>query len=74
MLKRAAELYSGDFLLDVQDVSQVVSKRQSLRRRWEGLLLELADAYLGRGELGEAIALLDQLLLKDMMNEQRPGA
>ncbi|QBD83132.1 hypothetical protein EPA93_47100 [Ktedonosporobacter rubrisoli] len=69
LLKRAAELYSGDFLLDVQDVSQVVSKRQSLRRRWEGLLLELADAYLGRGELGEAIALLDQLLLKDMMNE-----
>ncbi|QBD83155.1 tetratricopeptide repeat protein [Ktedonosporobacter rubrisoli] len=69
LLKNAVTLYRGDFLPEERQSNWVLARRQSLRRSWAGLLLDLADVYLLRNEMMEAMELLDRLLASDGANE-----
>lgn len=69
LLEEASRLYSGDFLLDERQIDWVRSRRDSLRRSWISLLLELADLRIGREAIPAAIETLDRLLAVDSANE-----
>jgi DNA-binding SARP family transcriptional activator len=69
LLEEAAQLYSGDFLPEERSIKWVRSRRDSLRRSWIGLLLELADLRINREANTGAVEILDRLLAADPTNE-----
>ncbi len=69
LLEEATRLYRGDFMPDEHAIECVKSRRESLRRAWIGLLLELADLRLARESIPGAIGILDRLLSVDPTSE-----
>jgi DNA-binding SARP family transcriptional activator len=69
LLEEASQLYTGDFLPDDRQIEWVQSRRESLRRGWISLLLELADLRITREATSGAIDVLDRLLAVDSANE-----
>lgn len=69
MLETAATLYGGDYLLEELYSEWAAARRESLRRGWMGLLLELAELRAARGALTSAIEPLDRLLTADPTHE-----
>src|SRR5579883_1753765 len=68
-MEQAMELYGGDFIPGEESIEWVISRRESLRRAWISLLLELADLRLAREALPAALDVLDRLLSADPTNE-----
>src|SRR6202008_4372919 len=64
-----AGLYEGDYLLEELYSEWAAARRESLRRGWMGLLLELAELRATRGALTSAIEPLDRLLTADPTHE-----
>src|SRR5258706_7437307 len=62
LLEEAAALYVGDYLLEELYSEWTAPRRESLRRGWMGLLLNLAELRAARGALTSAIEPLDPLL------------
>lgn len=69
ILEEAAALYGGDYLLEELYSEWAAARRESLRRGWMGLLLELAELRAARGALTSAIEPLDRLLTADPIHE-----
>ncbi|HEU5378163.1 MAG TPA: DUF6788 family protein [Ktedonobacteraceae bacterium] len=69
ILERAATLYEGDYLLEELYSEWTAARRESLRRGWMGLLLELARLRAAHGTLTSAIEPLDRLLTADPTHE-----
>jgi DNA-binding SARP family transcriptional activator len=69
MLEEAAALYGGDYLLEELYSEWAAARRESLRRGWMGLLLELAELRAARNALTSAIEPLDRLLTADPTHE-----
>ncbi|HVU69162.1 MAG TPA: DUF6788 family protein, partial [Ktedonobacteraceae bacterium] len=69
LLEEAMQLYDGDFLPEEETIEWVQSRRESLRRAWISLLLELADLRITREAIPGAIDILDRLLSVDPANE-----
>ena len=69
MLEEAWELYEGDYLLEELYSEWAATRRESLRRGWMGLLLNLASLRAERGALTSAIEPLDRLLTADPTHE-----
>jgi DNA-binding SARP family transcriptional activator len=69
LLEEASQLYSGDFLPDDNQIDWLRSRRDSLRRSWISLLLELAELRIDREAMPSAIDTLDRLLAADPTNE-----
>jgi DNA-binding SARP family transcriptional activator len=69
LMEEAMELYGGDFIPGEESIEWVTSRRESLRRSWISLLLELADLRLAREALTAALDVLDRLLGADPTNE-----
>lgn len=69
MLEEAWELYEGDYLLEELYSEWAAARRESLRRGWMGLLLNLASLRAERGALTSAIEPLDRLLTADPTHE-----
>lgn len=69
MLEEAWELYEGDYLLEELYSEWAAARRESLRRGWMGLLLNLASLRAERGALTSAIEPLDRLLTTDPTHE-----
>ncbi|GHO97004.1 transcriptional activator [Reticulibacter mediterranei] len=69
LLRGAETLYGGDFLPEERHGSWAVVRRQTLRRSYSTLLLELADLSIARGATAAALEMLDRLLVADPANE-----
>jgi DNA-binding SARP family transcriptional activator len=69
LLEEAAALYAGDYLLEELYSPWTGARRDSLRRGWMGLLLNLADLRAARGALASAIEPLERLLSTDPIHE-----
>ncbi|HZU69622.1 MAG TPA: tetratricopeptide repeat protein [Ktedonobacteraceae bacterium] len=69
LLEGAAALYAGDYLLEELYSPWTTARRESLRRGWMGLLLNLADLRAARGALASAIEPLERLLSTDPTHE-----
>ncbi|MGH2507333.1 MAG: tetratricopeptide repeat protein, partial [Ktedonobacteraceae bacterium] len=69
LLEEAASLYNGEFLPEEVQVTAVLSRRETLRRGWVTLLLELADLRIEREAMPAAVEVLDRLLTTDPTNE-----
>jgi DNA-binding SARP family transcriptional activator len=69
LMEEAMELYGGEFIPGEESIEWVTSRRESLRRSWISLLLELADLRLAREALPAALDVLDRLLSADPTNE-----
>ena len=69
ILEEAARLYGGDYLLEELYSEWAATRRESLRRGWIGLLLNLAELRASRGALASAIEPLDRLLATDPTHE-----
>ena len=69
LLKEAANLYAGEFLPEDSLNEWTRTRRESLKRNWIGLLLELADIMIDRDALTGAIEPLDKLISADPTNE-----
>jgi DNA-binding SARP family transcriptional activator/Tfp pilus assembly protein PilF len=69
LLEEAAALYVGDYLLEELYSEWTAPRRESLRRGWMGLLLNLAELRAARGALTSAIEPLDRLLSTDPTHE-----
>ena len=69
VLEEAARLYGGDYLLEELYSEWAATRRESLRRGWMGLLLNLAELRAARGALASAIEPLDRLLATDPAHE-----
>lgn len=69
LLEEAAALYNGEFLPEEVQITAVLSRRETLRRGWITLLLELADLRIEREAIPAAIEVLDRLLTTDPTNE-----
>lgn len=69
LLKEAANLYAGEFLPEDRLNEWTRTRRESLKRNWIGLLLELADLMIDRDALTGAIEPLDKLISVDPTNE-----
>jgi DNA-binding SARP family transcriptional activator len=69
ILEEAARLYEGDYLLEELYSEWTATRRESLRRGWIGLLLNLAELRASRGALASAIEPLDRLLATDPAHE-----
>jgi DNA-binding SARP family transcriptional activator len=69
LLEEAAALYGGDYLLEELYSEWTTPRRESLRRGWMGLLLNLAELRAARGALASAIEPLDRLLSTDPTHE-----
>ena len=69
LLEEAATLYGGDFLPEERKLEATLARRDSLRRSWIGLLLDLADLRIAREALTSAIDPLDRLMSIDPTNE-----
>jgi DNA-binding SARP family transcriptional activator len=68
-LQQATDLYTGDYLPEEWSLEAVVGRRETLRRRWIGALLELADLRIARGAHDAAISVLDRMVVADPTNE-----
>lgn len=68
-LEQAALLYDGDYLLEELYSQWATARRESLRRGWMGLLLELARLRAARSAFTSAIEPLDRLLKVDPTHE-----
>lgn len=69
ILEEAGALYGGDYLLEELYSEWATPRREALRRRWMGLLLNLAELRAARGALASAIEPLDRLLVSDPIHE-----
>jgi predicted ATPase/DNA-binding SARP family transcriptional activator/Tfp pilus assembly protein PilF len=69
ILEEASRLYGGDYLLEELYSEWAATRRESLRRGWIGLLLNLAELRASRGALASAIEPLDRLLATDPTHE-----
>lgn len=69
LLEEATQLYKGDFMPTEQELECVKNRRESLRRSWISLLLELADLRITREAMPAAIDILDRLLSVDPTSE-----
>lgn len=69
LLEDAWSLYEGDYLLEELYSEWAAARRESLRRGWMGLLLNLAQLRAQRGALTSAIEPLDRLLTADPTHE-----
>lgn len=69
VLEKAAQLYGGDYLLEELYAEWATTRRDSLRRGWIDLLLNLAELRSSRGALVSAIEPLDRLLATDPTHE-----
>jgi len=69
LLDEAARLYGGDYLLEDLYAEWAAPRRESLRRGWIGLLLNLAELRAARGELTSALEALERLLASDPLHE-----
>ena len=69
ILEEAARLYRGDYLLEELYTEWATTRRESLRRGWIDLLLNLAELRSSRGALVSAIEPLDRLLATDSTHE-----
>jgi DNA-binding SARP family transcriptional activator/Flp pilus assembly protein TadD len=69
ILEEAARFYGGDYLLEELYSEWAATRRESLRRGWIGLLLNLAEMRASRGALANAIEPLDRLLATDPTHE-----
>ena len=69
LLEDAWSLYEGDYLLEELYSEWAAARRESLRRGWMGLLLNLAQLRAKRGALTSAIEPLDRLLTADPTHE-----
>jgi DNA-binding SARP family transcriptional activator len=69
LLEEAAALYRGDFLVEELYSEWAQPRREALRRRWMGMLLQLAELRVRRGALASAIEPLDRLLMSDPTHE-----
>ncbi|HJT56615.1 MAG TPA: tetratricopeptide repeat protein [Ktedonobacteraceae bacterium] len=69
LLGEAAALYAGDYLLEELYSEWTAPRRESLRRGWMGLLLNLAELRAARGALASAIEPLERLLSTDPAHE-----
>ncbi|MEO7020285.1 MAG: AAA family ATPase, partial [Ktedonobacteraceae bacterium] len=69
LLEEAAALYNGEFLPEENQIIAVLSRRETLRRSWITLLLELADLRIEREAIPAAVEVLDRLLATDAANE-----
>ena len=71
LLDEAMMLYSGDFLPEAEGnrLEWARTRRESLKRNWVGMLLDLADLRAAREAYLNAIEPLDRLLSVDFTNE-----
>jgi DNA-binding SARP family transcriptional activator len=69
ILEEAAGLYGGDYLLEELYAEWATTRRESLRRGWIDLLLNLAELRSSRGALVSAIEPLDRLLATEPTHE-----
>jgi DNA-binding SARP family transcriptional activator len=71
LLDEAMMLYSGDFLPEAEGnrLEWARTRRDSLKRNWVGMLLDLADLRAAREAYLNAIEPLDRLLSIDFTNE-----
>jgi DNA-binding SARP family transcriptional activator/Tfp pilus assembly protein PilF len=69
LFEEAAILYGGDFLPEERELEWALARRESLRRRWVGMLLALADLRIARDAQISALEPLDRLLSVDPTNE-----
>ncbi|TMC22598.1 MAG: hypothetical protein E6J34_05430, partial [Chloroflexi bacterium] len=69
LLREAVTLYGGDFMPEERQAQWVLTRRQSLKRSWIGLLIELADLYIEQGNTTNALEQLDRLLAAEPTNE-----
>src|SRR5260370_14426359 len=69
LLEEAAQLYGGHYLLEELYSEWAIARRESLRRGWIGLLLNLAELTTSRGALASAIEPLDRLLITYPIHE-----
>lgn len=69
LLEEAMALYNGEFLPEEIPIAAVLSRRETLRRGWITLLLELADLRIEREAIPAAVEVLDRLLTTDPTNE-----
>lgn len=68
-LRRAIELYRGDYLADDPDALWATALRESLRERFLDALRELAELQIADGSPGAAIALARRGLAHDPLHE-----
>jgi DNA-binding SARP family transcriptional activator len=69
ILEEAAKLYTGDYLLEELYSEWATTRRESLRRDWIDLLLNLAELKSSRGAIVSAIEPLERLLATDPTHE-----
>lgn len=69
LLEQADALYRGSYLLEELYSEWATRRRDTLQRRWVGLLLNLAHLRADRGALSSAIEVLDRLRTAEPMNE-----
>jgi len=69
LLKNAAALYVGDYLLEELYSEWAAPRREALRRSWPGLLLKLSELCEARDALTTAIEPLNRLLATDPTDE-----
>lgn len=69
MLEEAWLLYEGDYLVEELYSEWAAPRRESLRRGWMGLLLNLATLRMERGALTGALDPLERLLTADPTHE-----
>ncbi len=62
LLVEAAALYHGDFLPEEQYSEWTGARRETLRRNWISLLLQLVDLYMAKDAFTNAMNVLDRLL------------
>ena len=72
-LLQAQALYGGEFLPEERTAEWATNRRQFLRRRWVGILLDLADRRIAAGNTAGAVEFLDRLLAADPTNEAATG-
>jgi predicted ATPase/DNA-binding SARP family transcriptional activator/DNA-binding CsgD family transcriptional regulator len=68
--ERAVKLYSGDLLPEDRYEPWAESRREELRRTYNGLLLELAMLQEERGDFGSAIEALQRVLAGEPVHEE----
>lgn len=69
LLERADALYRGSYLLEELYSEWATRRRDTLQRRWIGLLLNLSRLHAERGAIPSAIEVLDRLRAVEPLNE-----
>jgi predicted ATPase/DNA-binding SARP family transcriptional activator len=70
----ALDLYTGDLLPGDRYVEWAVRRRETLRRQYRGLLIDLAQVYVARDAHLLAIATLEQVVASDPADEEAQRA